>query len=102
MRKVTREAVNALLNLQEFRSGNTSVEVREDMAILRLHGNAIAIFTDDGRLSISNAGWETSTTKERLNGLPRVYINQKNYQWYLNGVQWDGDWTLVGVLYNGE
>lgn len=30
-------------------------------------------------------------TKERLNALPYVNIVQRNYVWYLNGQEWDGN-----------
>jgi hypothetical protein len=49
-------------------------------------------------LSISNAGWASNTTKERLNGLPNVRIHQKNWNWFLNGVEWNGEWTRVGIV----
>jgi hypothetical protein len=49
-------------------------------------------------LSISNAGWASNTTKERLNGLPNVRVQQKNWNWFLNGVEWNGEWTRVGVV----
>jgi hypothetical protein len=43
-----------------------------------------------GDLWINDAGWQTVTTKERLNGFPSVNIVQKNFQWFLNGEAWDG------------
>jgi len=49
-------------------------------------------------LSVSNAGWASNTTKERLNGLPHVRVQQKNWNWFLNGVEWDGAWTRVGIV----
>jgi hypothetical protein len=57
---------------------------------LKLHGNKIAALEADGKMWVSSAGWRSNTTKERLNGLPGVRVNQKNYQWYLNGQPWDG------------
>lgn len=60
-----------------------------------LHGNCIAKkivkSKDSGdtiissRIYISDAGWRTTTTKERLNGIPWVSICQKKGVWYLNG-----------------
>jgi len=44
---------------------------------------------------ITNAGWQSNTTKERLNGLSGVSIYQKNFQWFLNGKPWNGDWITV-------
>lgn len=94
MRKVTREAVSAFINGRAFKSGNTQVTVDGPKTTMRLHGNAIATICD-GRLVISDGGWQTATTKERLNGLPGVSVHQKDYQWYLNGKQWDGEPTPV-------
>lgn len=62
--------------------------------MLFLHGNAIARRTATG-IEISNGGWSSNTTKERLNGLPNVRIIQKNSQWFLNGERWDGNWKLT-------
>lgn len=54
-----------------------------------LHQHVIASFSKSG-LTISHAGWPTATTKDRLNALPGVSINQKAGVWYLNGREWDG------------
>jgi len=45
---------------------------------------------NENGLFISDGGWQTVTTKERLNGFPNVHIYQKNFQWFLNGEEWDG------------
>ena len=68
------------------------VEVLPNVTVLKLHGNAIAYKYNDPKqtLSITNCGWESNTTKERLNALPNVSIQQKNFVWYLNGKEWDG------------
>jgi hypothetical protein len=70
-----------------------AVEVLPNVTVLKLHGNEIAYLYNDPNktLSISNCGWFTPTTKERLNALPNVHIQQKNYIWYLNGKEWNGD-----------
>ena len=66
---------------------------------LKLHNNTIASIDELGVLSVSNAGWASNTTKERLNGLPGVRVNQKNWNWYLNGSEWDGSWKRVGIVH---
>ena len=58
--------------------------------LLCLHGHVIAEMEVTGDLWINDAGWQTVTTKERLNGFPSVNIVQKNFQWFLNGEAWDG------------
>jgi hypothetical protein len=92
MRKITRESVVAFNSATPFKKSNTEVKVRLNVTIMELFGNAIAYrYNDPDRtLSITNCGWESQTTKERLNGLDGVRINQKNGQWFLNGKEWDG------------
>jgi hypothetical protein len=94
-RKITSQAVDAFVNGFKFRSGNTNVDVQNwdggKVVKMYLHGNLIAErFTSTGVTKVTNAGWFSNTTKERLNGVPNVSITQKNFVWYLNGVEWDG------------
>lgn len=102
MRKITEESVNAFLNLKPFRKGNMSVTVSppasDIQAELRLHGNTIAKIDSLGNIWVSNAGWASNTTKERLNGLPNVRIHQRNWNWYLNGLEWDGSFTIASKI----
>lgn len=69
-----------------------------DGTALFLHGNKIAEWRG-GELWITNAGWSSNTTKERLNGLPGVRIFQKAGQWFLNEAKWDGSWVKVAASY---
>ena len=89
MKKVTQEVVNSFLCGKYKKVGNSS----SIGGSLFLHNNKIAYFDIDGFLWISNAGWQTNTTKERLNALPCVSIHQKNFVWYLNNVAWSGEWV---------
>ena len=87
MRKVTRTIARAFFSGDSESCGNT----RTDGKSVWLHGNKIAFKDEDGNLHITNAGYETNVTKERLNGLlqlgvfrfpvPRIF--QKNFRWYL-------------------
>ena len=69
------------------------VEVLPNVTVLKYQGNEIAYRYNDPKktLSITNCGWFSNTTKERLNGLPNVSIQQKNFIWYLNGNEWNGN-----------
>ena len=99
MRKITNEAVSAFLDRKPFKKSNMTVQLDfGGVWKLKLHGNTIATIDEMNMLSISNAGWESNTTKERLNGLPNVRINQKKFQWYLNGNEWNGEWTRIGTI----
>ena len=100
MKKITSLSTDAFLNGRAFKRENMTIEVQPNVTIMRLYGNAIAyLYNDPERtLSISTTGWFTNTTKERLNALPGVHINQKNWQWYLNGMEWDGKLIDVNKL----
>ena len=97
MRQITSESVTAFLNGKKFKKSNMSVEVLPNVTVLKYQGNEIAYKYNDPEktLSITNCGWFSNTTKERLNGLPNVNIVQKNFVWYLNGKEWDGQLTEV-------
>ena len=91
MRKIEQQMNEAILNRKDFFKGNTSVEnyITETgamEAIVKLHGNHIATVGDT--LQICDAGWQTVTTKSRLNALLNefaegCYVFQKNFDWFL-------------------
>lgn len=105
MRKITKIVSAAFEANKPLVYGNTEVVVLGDsdtksmIVTLYLHGNSIAkkFYTDGDLVSfnITNAGWDTTVTKERLNGLSGVSIYQKKGQWYLNGKEWNGEWVNV-------
>ena len=97
MRLITKQSTNAFLNGEAFNKSNMRVEVLPNVTILRYQGNAIAYKYNDPKqtISITNCGWFSNTTKERLNALPSVSIVQKNFVWYLNGKEWNGNLTDI-------
>jgi len=91
MRKITQDASNALKNGGNFKRNNTKVvNIRTwnlETTHMYLHWNCIAEYHKHSNiLWLSNCGWETPTTKERLNGILKAfglgYIKQQNFQWY--------------------
>ena len=89
MRKIEALMIAAVKNGRDWKSGNTSVDVTDNGIIVRLHGNKIAHLSHlDNCLWVTDAGWQTTTTKSRLNALlaalgGRASIAQKNYVWQL-------------------
>ena len=89
---------HAVRQRYEFAKDNTSVSIdrsgERPVAEVRLHGNLIARI-GDGFMQLSSAGWETVTTKSRLNALLRdgvfngtgCSIFQKDFYWYLNSAE---------------
>jgi hypothetical protein len=99
MRQITIESVTAFLNAKKFSKSNMNVEVLPNVTILKYQGNAIAFKYNNPNktIAITNCGWQSNTTKERLNGV--IYLSgvnikpiyQKNWQWYLDGKEWHGE-----------
>jgi hypothetical protein len=95
MRKITKNAANAFIAGRTFKESNTTVKIEGKTVTLLLHDHVIAERVGVKGLYISACGWLTSVTKERLNGLPGVSIQQKSWKWYLNGKEWDGSRILI-------
>jgi hypothetical protein len=97
MRRITSQICHAFERGQALRIDNS----RTDGSALYLFNNRIAEFRN-GELWITNAGWASPTTKERLNGLRGVSVAQKKGQWYLNGHAWNGEWVHVETFAGGH
>lgn len=97
-RIITEIAVNRFLSFENFSCKNTRVKATDIESFLYLHGNLIARIDQKQGLYINNCGWFTNTTKERLNALPGVSIQQKKFEWFLNGKKWDGTEKRIGNL----
>ena len=107
MRKVTKQAVTAFNTYRDQKGsdaarnyrasfGNTVVNSRIGGVEIVLHGNVIAKYIDGEGLSINLCGWNTPTTRERLNGLDGVSICTKKGVPYLNGQAIpDNGWVRV-------
>lgn len=103
MRLITERIVRAFEGRYEFRINNSYTDGQG----LWLHGNKIAEWRGSN-LWITDAGWDSRVTKERLNGLSGVSINVRRGVWYLNGRAWNGEWVNVfmwdvyGIQYEPE
>lgn len=94
MRAITKKTVDAFINMQDFKFDNTRVEDCIHYTEYFLFDNLIAQYDKSKDiLLITDAGWKTNTTKERLNGiltalnLPTLY--SKKGQWYIGDEKFD-------------
>ena len=94
MRAITEKAVEHFLASKPFKSGHDEVRVENGHVKMLLFNNIIAERINNETF-ICTCGYQTNTTKERLNGLPNVHIVQKNRVWYLNGEIWNGKPTKI-------
>ena len=91
MRKIEQQMNNAISNNKNWQSGNTSVtfDPATNESTVRLHGNTIAVVGDDF-VQIFDGGWQSNTTKSRLNAILKEHgikgecVYQKNWNWYVD------------------
>ena len=95
MRKITKESIKAFYNREPFKKSNMIVENKEGKTYLKLFDNVIAILDEINELFITTAGWNSVTTRDRLNGLNEVRLGTKKRQLYLNNIPWDGKLTNI-------
>ena len=94
MRKITEESIDAFYAKRRFKKRNMQVVVNDDEVLLLLHDNIIAKLVNDD-LFIDSCGWNSNTTRDRLNGLKNVWVRTQNGQMILNEQSWDGKLTQI-------
>tara|TARA_B100000925_G_C21665258_1_gene327376 strand:- start:44 stop:391 length:348 start_codon:yes stop_codon:yes gene_type:complete len=90
MRKIETLMNQAIQANKDWKSGNTSVHFDSEtgVSVVRLHGNKIAEVSDND-MTIFDGGWQSNTTKSRLNALCDYFciagegVFQKDFVWYV-------------------
>jgi len=94
MRKVTETIKEAFEQGISKKVGNTET----DGQTVWLHGNPIVKRDPDGLVRWSLAGWNTPTTRERVNGIANANVCQVEFEPVLNGQVIDSfDWFACGT-----
>ena len=91
MRKLERQMNFALSNKANWAGSNTQVNYNSNTncSSVYLHGHQIATLDHNTQaLKLSSCGWQTVTTKSRLNAILQEVkygcsVFQKNWNWYL-------------------
>ena len=105
MRKIESQMIEAINGNKNWKSGNTEVVTNMGVSTVYLHGNKIAL-VDDTSLTIFDGGWQSNTTKSRLNALCDEYciagegVFQKDFLWYVR--KFFGESSVTGKVYNVE
>ena len=101
MRLIETRMNNAIRNRQNFKNANTRVQtvsffdndVYCEESKVFLHGNHIATYDHVNKeLSLFDGGWQSNTTKSRLNALCYEFatgfsVFQKNWEWFISDFQ---------------
>ena len=91
MRKLEKQMNNALTNKTNWAGSNTSVSYNEstNCSSVYLHGHNIATLVHNtNALKLSSCGYETVTTKSRLNAILEEVkygckVFQKQFEWFI-------------------
>ncbi len=81
--------VQAIKENKDLKIANTEVISCSHVSDVYLHGNLIARIGETF-IELFDGGWQTNTTKSRLNailsafGMEGEYVFQKNFQWFIN------------------
>lgn len=91
MRKIEHEMCSAVRNNKDMRKANTQVLYSQSRGVscVYLHGNLIAV-VDKDTVQVYDGGWQSNTTKSRLNALinelcdGRMFgVYQRDFSWYI-------------------
>ena len=93
MREIETQMIAAVKGDKNWTKDHTSVIIEDGVSTVYLHGNLIAE-VDDESIKLYDGGWQTTTTKSRLNallseygytcGTKREYVFQKQFEWFIN------------------
>ena len=90
MRKIEKQMCAAVQSNKNWQSANTAVTFDSESGIstVYLHGNKIAEVSDTD-MKIFDGGWQSNTTKSRLNALCSEFciagegVFQKDFAWFV-------------------
>ena len=89
MRKIEQQMNQAISQEIDWQKDNTKVINNDGVSEVYLHNNLIAKIGDTW-MQLFDGGWQSNTTKSRLNALLQAhgcsgeYIFQKNFEWFMN------------------
>ena len=93
MRKIETQMNTAIWSKTNWTGSNTTVITEDNISTVMLHGNHIATYYHDTKeLALFDGGWQSNTTKSRLNALCAEFatgfsVFQKNFNWFVGDFQ---------------
>ena len=110
MRKIETQMNRAIINKNDWSNSNTVVEYNSntDCSTVYLHNNRIAtVDHNTNALKLSSCGWQSVTTKSRLNAILQgliagASVYQKQFNWFLNYNNQTVDFFDGMILSQGE
>lgn len=64
---------------------NTYAEILSDGSVgIMLHSTYVVKIHADGTYTLNSGGWQTSTTKDRINQYSPKKVSQRQYEWFVS------------------
>jgi hypothetical protein len=91
MRLIEQQMCSAVINKNDWRKDNTEVlySPSRDVCCVYLHKNLIATIDNNG-VEVYDGGWQSNTTKSRLNALinglcdgTQCGVYQRKFEWFI-------------------
>ena len=81
---------------------NTWLEVRDGETIaVRYHKTDVVTYKADGKIILNSGGWQTVTTKERLNAFSPLGVYQRRGVWLVSRYLGDGVHDEIALFKDG-
>ena len=106
MRKIETQMNTAIWSKKNWAGSNTTVITEDNISTVMLHGNHIATYYHDTKeLTLFDGGWQSNTTKSRLNALCAEFatgfgVFQKNWEWFISDFSNDKKDFADGITVN--
>ena len=106
MRQIEKNMNSAIWSKKNWAGSNTTVITEDDISTIMLHGNHIATYYHDTKeLTLFDGGWQSNTTKSRLNALCAEFatgfgVFQKNWEWFISDFSNDKKDFADGITVN--
>jgi len=63
---------------------NTRAYIEYDGSVsIELHSTKVVVLYPNGLVKLQTGGWQTITTKDRINQYSPVKVYQRNYEWFV-------------------
>ena len=84
--------------MQRKVANNTYARIEQNGdVVFRLHSTDIVTIHPDNTATLKNGGWNSNTTKERINRYSPIGVYQKNWEWFLTDGRQFQEGMLVGT-----
>ena len=104
MRQIEKNMNSAIWSKKNWAGSNTTVITEDNISTVMLHGNHIATYYHDTKeLTLFDGGWQSNTTKSRLNALCAEFatgfgVFQKNWNWFISDFSGDKKDFIDGIV----